>query len=47
MVLRSPVITSALIGASKIEQVEDAIGALNNLSFTDNELKSIDKILLK
>jgi L-glyceraldehyde 3-phosphate reductase len=46
-VLRSPVITSALIGASKVEQVEDAVGALNNLNFTVNELDSIDKILVK
>jgi len=46
-VLRSPIITSALIGASKVEQVEDALGALNNLNFTVNELNSIDKILLK
>jgi len=46
-VLRIPVITSALIGASKVEQIEDAVGALNNLNFTNEELKEIDKIISK
>jgi L-glyceraldehyde 3-phosphate reductase len=44
-VLRSPVITSALIGASKVTQVEDAVGTLNNLNFTVDELNSLDEIL--
>ena len=44
-VLRKPAVTSALIGASKVSQIEDAVGALNNLKFSDEELKSIDKIL--
>jgi L-glyceraldehyde 3-phosphate reductase len=44
-VLRDPVVTSALIGASKVSQVEDAMGALNNRSFSDDELQLIDKIL--
>jgi L-glyceraldehyde 3-phosphate reductase len=46
-VLSGPVITSALIGASKVEQIEDAIGALNNLKFTIDELNDIDRILFK
>jgi len=44
-VLRDPVVTSALIGASKVEQIEDAVGALNNISFSDDELRKIDSIL--
>ncbi|ETD78032.1 L-glyceraldehyde 3-phosphate reductase [Rhodobacter capsulatus B6] len=35
-------ITSALIGASKPEQVVDCVGALGNLSFTAAELAEID-----
>ena len=38
-------VTTALIGASKVSQIEDAIGALQNLSFSDVELKKIDTIL--
>ena len=44
-VLRKPAVTSALIGASKVSQIEDAVGALNNLKFSEEELKSIEKIL--
>jgi L-glyceraldehyde 3-phosphate reductase len=44
-VLRKPAVTSALIGASKVSQIEDAVGALNNLKFSNDELKAIDKIL--
>ena len=44
-VLRNPVVTSALIGASKTSQIEDAVGSLNNLSFTVEEIKNIDVIL--
>jgi L-glyceraldehyde 3-phosphate reductase len=43
-VLRGGGITSALIGASRPEQVTDCVGALANLSFTDAELKAIDAI---
>jgi L-glyceraldehyde 3-phosphate reductase len=35
--------TSALIGASRPEQVRDAVGALANPSFTKAELTEIDK----
>ena len=45
-VLHNPVVTSALIGASKLEQVEDAVDALNKLDFSKEELKKIDKIIL-
>jgi len=44
-VLRQPAVTSALIGASRVSQIEDAIGALQNLNFSDEELKRIDEIL--
>jgi L-glyceraldehyde 3-phosphate reductase len=44
-VLRHPEVTSALIGASRTEQIEDAVGALQNLTFADEELASIEQIL--
>jgi L-glyceraldehyde 3-phosphate reductase len=44
-VLRLPAVTSALIGASSVQQLEDNLAALNNLKFSDDELAEIDKIL--
>jgi L-glyceraldehyde 3-phosphate reductase len=44
-VLRQPAVTTALIGASKISQIEDNFGALKNLAFTADELAAIDRIL--
>ena len=44
-VLRHNEVSSALIGASKVEQIDDAVKALNNLSFSQVELKQIDDIL--
>ncbi len=43
--LRHPGMTSALIGASKPSQIEDAAGALNRLEFSEGELARIDAIL--
>jgi L-glyceraldehyde 3-phosphate reductase len=43
-VLRQPAITSALIGASKVSQIDENFGALKNLSFSADELKRIDAI---
>ena len=43
--LRNPVITSALIGASSVKQLEDTLGALNNLKFSDGELGRIEEVL--
>jgi L-glyceraldehyde 3-phosphate reductase len=43
-VLRNNGITSALIGASKPEQVVDCCGAIGNLDFTTAELAEIDRI---
>ena len=42
-VLRKGRVTSALIGASRPEQVDDCVGALKNLDFTEAELADIDK----
>lgn len=44
-VLRRGRVTSALIGASKVAHIEDAVGALQSLEFTDEELAWIDSIL--
>ena len=44
-VLRHPVVTSALIGASQVVQIDDAVGTLNNVAFTTEELQRIDTIL--
>lgn len=41
-VLRDRRVTSALIGASRVEQVEDCVAALDNLTFTEAELAEID-----
>jgi L-glyceraldehyde 3-phosphate reductase len=41
--LRDRRVTSALIGASRPEQVEDAVKALDKLAFTAEELKDIDR----
>jgi len=46
-VLRKKTVTSALIGASSINQIEDCLKSLNNLSFSDEELKKIDEISFK
>lgn len=42
--LRNEEVTSVLVGASKPEQLLDNIKALDNLSFTEEELKKIDEI---
>lgn len=44
-VLRHPGVTSALIGASRLGHIDDAVGALENVSFSSEELQSIEKIL--
>jgi L-glyceraldehyde 3-phosphate reductase len=44
-VLRHPEMTSALIGASKVSQIEDAVAALERLDFSAEELALIDRIL--
>lgn len=43
--LRKPAVTSSLIGASSVKQLEDNLAALNNLKFSDEELNKIESIL--
>jgi L-glyceraldehyde 3-phosphate reductase len=44
-VLRHPTMTSALVGASRVSQVEDNIAALDNLHFSAEELSRIEALL--
>lgn len=44
-VLRHKVVTSAIIGASRVSQVDDCVGATRNLVFTGEELARIEQIL--
>ena len=44
-ILRHETVTSALVGASRVQQIEDSVGALDNLGFSDEELASIELIL--
>ena len=44
-VLRQPQVTSALIGASSVKQLEDNLAALNNLQFTEEELQAIEAVI--
>lgn len=44
-VLRHPEMTSVVIGASKVAQIEDAVGTLGNLTLSSNELETIEGIL--
>lgn len=44
-VLRLPAITSALIGASSVAQLNDNVQALQNLNFSAEELSRIEEIL--
>ncbi|MDP9240138.1 MAG: L-glyceraldehyde 3-phosphate reductase [Actinomycetota bacterium] len=41
--LRDPRVTSTLIGASSVKQLEDNVAALQNLDFDDGELAAIDR----
>ena len=40
--LRDPRMTSTLVGSSSVSQLEDSLGALDNLDFSDDELAEID-----
>ncbi|PHV70064.1 L-glyceraldehyde 3-phosphate reductase [Sporanaerobium hydrogeniformans] len=44
-VLRKQQMTSVLIGASKVSQIEDCVGVLENMKFTTEELQAIEVIL--
>jgi L-glyceraldehyde 3-phosphate reductase len=41
--LRDPRVTSSLIGASSVAQLDDSLGALDGLAFSDDELAEIDR----
>jgi L-glyceraldehyde 3-phosphate reductase len=43
-ILRRPEVTSALIGASDVTQIEENVKALQNLNFSGEELAAIDRI---
>jgi len=42
-VLRDPRVTSALIGARTVQQLEDSLAAVRNLDFSEEELELIDR----
>lgn len=44
-VLRHDVVTSALIGASRVAQVEDGVAALDHLALSPDELRAIEQVL--
>jgi L-glyceraldehyde 3-phosphate reductase len=44
-ILRLPAITSALIGASSVAQIEENVKALDNLAFSEAELSEIEALL--
>ncbi len=44
-VLRDPRVTSALVGTSKVSQVDDNVAALKNLKFSSEELRTLDGVL--
>ncbi|WP_139990750.1 L-glyceraldehyde 3-phosphate reductase [Paenibacillus paridis] len=44
-VLRGGKVTSALIGASRVEQIDDNVAALSRLDFSDEELSRLEVIL--
>lgn len=46
-VLRQPQVTSALVGASKVSQIEDSVAALDNLAFELSELDAIESVLVE
>jgi L-glyceraldehyde 3-phosphate reductase len=46
-VLRDGRVTSALIGASSVKQLEDSLGAVRNLEFSDDELAEIDRYAIE
>ena len=45
--LRQPTVTSVLVGASRLSQLEDSLKALNHLDFAAEELARIDAIVGK
>ena len=46
-VLKNDNVTSVLLGASKVSQIEEIVEGLNNPKFSKEELKIIDEICSK
>ena len=46
-ILRDPLVASALVGASSVEQLEDSLAALENLAFEPAELEEIDRFAVE
>ncbi len=44
-VLRQPAMTSALIGASRVQQIEEAVAGMNSLEFAERELMQIERVV--
>lgn len=44
-VLRSQTVTSALVGASSVQQIEENIATIDRLKFTDEELQALEDII--
>lgn len=44
-VLNNKTVTSAIIGASRVEQINDSVAALDKLTFSAEELAAIDAIV--
>lgn len=44
-VLHNKTVTSAIIGASRVEQIEDSVAALDALEFSDQEIAAIDALV--
>src|SRR5699024_3355367 len=44
--LRHPAVTTALVGASSVHQLEQNLNTLKNLEFTDEELARIDEFAI-
>ena len=44
-VLHDGIVTSVLVGASRPQQVLDNVKAIENLEFTEDELKKIEEVL--
>ena len=44
--LRDPKVTSVIVGASSVSQLRDSLGCLHDLTFTQEELTEIDRILV-
>ena len=44
--LRHAAMTSVLVGASRVSQVEDNVAALDRLEFSEEELGAIEEILM-